>query len=548
MLKEIYCPLFKESKTLRAPILFHKGLNIILGSEQGKAGSIGKSTMLLIIDFVFGGNTYKKSDAVQQLGEHTIYFTFTFDGKDFHFARSTSSDDIVAETNEKREIIRTIKLDDFVDGLSQKYRMNLPGLKFRNTLSRFFRIYGKNNLTEQRPLQVRGGMESQKDAVHVLVTLFDLYSEILSFEEQLKQVENEINAFKAARKYQFIPSAVDGMKKYESNIAEISYLEQQRAELRHSGNTTFSETDIKETSKRNELLRQLQDIQRMIRSKEDDLHLLKLNIEQGIYPTEADLKSLSEFFPEANLKKIVEIEAFHSKIQRIPKSELTEASKQIEVEIKPLQAKAEALAKEVDSIHPSQIFTDDFLEAYTNFDRRIAKLQDENEAFDTRNRLQEAKTRANARYQEQMKSVLSHIESEINSEMEKLSDIVTHGEYNAPKLTINKYDSYNFETPKDAGTGTNNRGMVIYDLAVLEKTILPAIAHDSILFDTMSRPDLSHLLTVYDSEKEKQIFISLDKTSTCSSEAQGIIQQETVLKLENNEHTLFGEKWSKKEK
>lgn len=548
MLKEIYCPLFKENGVVRPPIIFHEGLNIILGSTEGKAGSIGKSTMLLIIDFVFGGNSYKKSDAVQQLDEHTIYFTFTFEGKDFHLARSTGSDDIVAEINEKREIIKTIKLDEFIVWLSQKYKMNLPGLKFRNTLSRFFRIYGKNNLNEQRPLQIRGGMESQKDAIHVLVTLFDLYSEILSFEEQLKQVENEINAFKVARKYQFIPFAVDGMKKYESNVAEISHLEQQRAELIHSVNTTFSETDIKETSNRNELLRQLQDIQRLIRSKEDDLHLLKLNIEQGIYPTEADLKSLSEFFPEANLKKIVEIEAFHSKIQRILKSELTEASEQIESEIKPLQARAEDLAKEVDSIHPSQIFTDDFLEAYTSFDRRIAKLRDENEAFDTRNRLQAEKTRANARYQEQMKSVLGHIEAEINSEMERLSDIVTHSEYNAPKLTINKYNSYNFETPKDAGTGTNNRGMVIYDLSILGKTILPAIAHDSILFDTMSRPDLSHLLTVYDSEKEKQIFISLDKTSTCSSEAQSIIQQETVLKLENNEHALFGEKWSKKER
>ena len=103
----------------------------------------------------------------------------------------------------------------------------------------------------------------------------------------------------------------------------------------------------------NELLRQLQDVQRLIRSKEDDLHLLRLNVEQGIYPT------------EANLKKIIEIEAFHNKIQRILKSELKEASKQIESEIEPLQAKAETLVKEVDSIHPSQVFTDDFLEAYT---------------------------------------------------------------------------------------------------------------------------------------------------------------------------------------
>lgn len=60
MLKEIRCDLFKESGKLRPSIIFNKGLNIILGSVPGKAGSIGKSTMLLIIDFVFGGNTYKK--------------------------------------------------------------------------------------------------------------------------------------------------------------------------------------------------------------------------------------------------------------------------------------------------------------------------------------------------------------------------------------------------------------------------------------------------------------------------------------------------------
>lgn len=64
----------------------------------------------------------------------------------------------------------------------------------------------------------------------------------------------------------------------------------------------------------------------------------------------------------------------------------------------------------------------------------------------------------------------------------------------------------------------------------------------------LSKPDLSRLLMLYASEVEKQIFISLDKTSTCSEDAQNIIEHKTVLKLENNEHALFGEKWSKKEK
>lgn len=83
MLKEIYCELLKTKTRPSGKIIFHNGLNVILGSKVGTT-SIGKSTSLLIIDFVFGGDTYSKSDAVKELGNHTIYFTFNFNGKDHH--------------------------------------------------------------------------------------------------------------------------------------------------------------------------------------------------------------------------------------------------------------------------------------------------------------------------------------------------------------------------------------------------------------------------------------------------------------------------------
>lgn len=547
MLKEIRCELFKESGKLRPSIVFNKGLNIILGSVPGKAGSIGKSTMLLIIDFVFGGNTYKKSDAVSQLGNHTIYFKFTFKNSDYYFARNTS-DNVVARCDEKYNMLDFIELSDFTGWLSQKYGMNLPGIQFRNTISRFFRIYGKNNFNEQRPLQVRGGSESQKDAIHILVALFNLYSSILVFEEQLKLADEKITAFREARRYQFIPTAVDGMKKYEENIESIASLKRKKHELISSENKSVNEKDVEAVNHRNDLERQVQDLRRVIRSYEDELHLLKLNVQQGIYPTEADLNSLQEFFPNVNLKRLIEIETFHNKIQVILKEELDMAVSKVEEAIKPLKTHEKILLKNISSIQPSQFFTNEFLDAYTKIDREINKLQDENNAFETRNQLQEEKRRANARYQEQMKSVLHQIEETINEEMETISDFVTNGEYNAPKLTINKYDSYNFETPKDDGTGTNNRGLIIYDIAVLNTTVLPAIAHDSLLFDSMSRPDLSRLIEVYNEENEKQIFISIDKTNACSKQAQDIITDKMVIKLDNNEFCLFGEKWSKKEK
>ena len=52
MLREIVCDKFKNNR-----IEFHNGLNVILGTNEGD-NSIGKSSFLLIIDFVYGVNTY----------------------------------------------------------------------------------------------------------------------------------------------------------------------------------------------------------------------------------------------------------------------------------------------------------------------------------------------------------------------------------------------------------------------------------------------------------------------------------------------------------
>ena len=50
-----------------------------------------------------------------------------------------------------------------------------------------------------------------------------------------------------------------------------------------------------------------------------------------------------------------------------------------------------------EEIHPSIVFSKEFLAAYTHLDRRIHKLEDENEAFDTRNTLQNEKKQASDR-------------------------------------------------------------------------------------------------------------------------------------------------------
>ena len=94
MLIEMKSPAFKEHGKERPPITFKKGLNVILGKEDG-AMSIGKSSTLLAIDFVFGGNTYIKSDGVKKEGHHTIFFAFEFEGEKYFFSRNTGEADTI---------------------------------------------------------------------------------------------------------------------------------------------------------------------------------------------------------------------------------------------------------------------------------------------------------------------------------------------------------------------------------------------------------------------------------------------------------------------
>ena len=86
MLKKISCNIF-----LQKEIVFHEGLNAIVGDDIA-SNSIGKSTMLMIIDFVFGGDDYisKNHDVVDNLGHHDFRFIFNFDNKDYYFIRSTN--------------------------------------------------------------------------------------------------------------------------------------------------------------------------------------------------------------------------------------------------------------------------------------------------------------------------------------------------------------------------------------------------------------------------------------------------------------------------
>lgn len=114
MLAEVYSDKFLDEGTIREPIKFKAGLNTILGASRA-SNSIGKTTFLLIIDFCFGGKDYVKlnTDIDDNVGVHTIYFSFRFGEDYFYFSRSTKSINEVNKCDNEYRYVSTVDLKEF---------------------------------------------------------------------------------------------------------------------------------------------------------------------------------------------------------------------------------------------------------------------------------------------------------------------------------------------------------------------------------------------------------------------------------------------------
>ena len=120
MLIEIRSEKFRTNQ-----IEFHAGLNVILG-DTNATNSIGKSTMLMVIDFAFGGGDLLEhnSDIVQELGHHDYRFAFQFEDEVHRFCRDTSQPQVVFKCGPDFELGAPMSLDDYTSSSERHTRWN----------------------------------------------------------------------------------------------------------------------------------------------------------------------------------------------------------------------------------------------------------------------------------------------------------------------------------------------------------------------------------------------------------------------------------------
>ena len=545
MLTMMCSPAFKMQGVERPPIIFKEGLNVILGKDDGKM-SIGKSSALLAIDFVFGGSTYIKSDGVLKEGHHTIFFEFTFDGVPYRFGRNTGNpDNIFSCDSENNPTGEFYTKAEFTEWLKKQYEIDFIGLSFRTTLSSFFRIYGKENTDERRPLRGVPGQDMEK-SINMLLALFDKFKDIEEFKNSVTEHEKKLSAFRQARKYDFISNLVGGVKKYNENLAQIHDLELQLGSLTEEAVAGQSEEEIEKNKRKAELFSQKYNLESLIQAKERKLRLLDMSLEYGLYPTEADMSALQEFFPGVNLRKLYEVEKYHQKLAKILGGQFSDEKKAIEEELCVLKAQLEETKMQIRQLGFVGNISKEFLDRHSEIKAEIDALRTQNSAFLTQKELQDAKAKAEEVLRRRIQDILTEIEETLNGKMKEFNDSLFSTHRKPPHLKFNKHDSYRFETPDDTGTGSNYKGMIVYDLAVFFTTVLPAIAHDSLVFKNLEKDVEDGIMRIYASAK-KQVFISYDKQGDCHPETQKILEANKVLQLSDNNCELYGRSWNKEE-
>ena len=546
MLTEIYCEKFKtngENGTTRDPITFSSGLNIIEGTDNG-SNSIGKSTLLMIIDFCFGGKDYVDvlEDVMKNVGPHTIYFTFTFE-KTYHFARKTDEKEFIYVCDTPHEIgDKKIPLDEFNKFLMNKYEINIPDITFRKVVSRFMRIANRQNLNELLPFK---SFKDEKDssAIQEMLKLYNLYEQLKELEKTSNEASKKDNALSNAQEYKWIPKI--NLKQYKENEKQIVKLKEQAEALADRSERGLLELPAEKAEEISKIKDQITSLKRKRSKFYNQLNSYKKDEEYEIVTFDKDFTDLTTYFNNVNIQNLNEIEEFHKKITKILKNEIKNSSQEIWNNINMLNSAIKQLEDELSSIQQTTNVSKVVLNSYASIKKEIDILEKTNYFFEEKEKLDKDVKEKEKKYNDATLQQIDLLTSRINSKMEEINRVFYINETMSPILSIPSTKRYTFTTPNDLGTGCKFKGLITFDTAVLTTTPLPVLAHDSIMFVQMSNERVERTLKLYNQINTKQIFIAVDKTINLNQEAQKIIDEHRRITLSPEGNELFGWYWGK---
>lgn len=539
MIKEIFCDKFKKQQ-----VPFKDGLNVVLGDDSG-ANSIGKSTMLLVIDYMLGGKHYQtKSDIIGHVGHHTIFVCFEFDGEKFYFARKTEQSDTVFKSSPDYKILdgKEMTLLQYRKFLQDKYELNIYGCTLRTFIGLFARIYDRGNYMETLPLLEHHG-DSSENSIKRLVKIFGVYEDVGTLDLNLKNLKERNDLFKKALAIDLIKGPKN-KKELKNNEGQINSLQQEIDILSLELTNREVSLGTLQLKKVLEIKEELAKFQTLKNKNDSKIRRIQNNLNSTKTVSIIDLEKLKKFFPEANFLEITKINNFHSTLCTALSDEMTNKIKSLEMLNKQLESEVKKLLQSIENVVSETNSTKIGVQQLAQMQRQMYELITENSTYEKKTSFAKEKKDAEDLYNDTLQKILTSVQQVMNTKILEYNGIVYNNTKKTPQLTLQP-KKYIYDCPDDEGTGSRYSGLVLFDLAVLGCTKLPVLFHDSLILKNIEDNAIEKIMQLYDSFSNKQIFIAFDKKTAYTEDTQKIVDKNIVLKLSPNGHELFGKSWSR---
>jgi hypothetical protein len=501
----------------------------------------------MIVDFCFGGNGYgdKESDVRENVGDHSVFFTFEFDGIEYRFSRDTSDPSHYYECDALYNLVGEKKpIGELCAFLKEKYFGTSAAKSFRALVEGFSRVYGKDNYDVKKPLKTYKNDSQDENGISVLVDLFGKSSVVAEFFKKVSEAKSAKKAMDAAQKYNIVYSPIKTASSLEAAKEEIKRLQSEIDSLIKSQNQasiaideTLSQKDIDLKSEQICLFRERKSLSIQLKTLQDMTG-------DSLLMSEEDRLKISSLFPEIDLRSLEEIDEFQRRLSQNVNQEVNSQKEELSKRIDEIQRRLAEINEALANNNVSPRIPKSFLDALFNKKNEIKTLESQISLYEKAKSMKENVSNINQQLNQDYGYVLNEMEKAINKKLEELNDDIYQEKRLPPSISLTSFTSYNYKTPKDKGTGTEYKSLVIFDLAILKLTSLPFIIDDSFLFKNIWDEPVEGLFRIY-SKSTKQIFIATDRIQVYGAEIQKIINEHEVVKLGNDDKALFGFTWSK---
>ena len=424
MLINVWSDRFNDAGEPRPPIVFHPGLNVVEGGAEAE-NSIGKSTLLSIVDYAFGGADFAKSDVITDpdaVGHHTICFTFRFGEQDRYFSRDTSRPGFVQEyfDPEWKERKEEWQIDDYRVFLAEQYGLDIPDSTLRELIGRFVRIDTEQLAMLKKPLKAAPAQPDEQ-GVFALEKLFGVYGKLKQLEEDLKAANLSYSSLEGMAK--------TGLSQYVKirNKKERDQAERELTQARIAFQQLRVTADLDLFQAAEQAKNEEQHIKTKLRSLQNERSVLKgkLSIVEATLSGESrlttdDLEEFYNFFPNVNKEKLETIEYYHRALVGVYEDQLNEQAEKYRRVIAVLDNEINQRLRQIHQLKQSVELDDKTYEENGELAATIKRLEAQIDAYDKMREFDKLRKETNKALKEQRPRILGDIEHNINRLTKKI--------------------------------------------------------------------------------------------------------------------------------